>query len=163
MLLATGAPWDLPLPDEPEPLRQYLYVQIWVSQLARQYTIGGTSEIVIRSIAEHELFRGAAGRNYWEITGRRQLSATQGRQRKFFEIIDEEYRKAVSRWAVATPPRPVVLAENNHVPDSAGAGLTGQVLTTVAALGAGIAAGWIWRSNMKAGERLNWQALRPPS
>jgi uncharacterized protein DUF6082 len=69
LMTAVGAPWDLSIPAESEPIRQYLYIQMWVSFLAGNYVIGETSEPVVRYIAEHEIFRSNAGRMYWQAAG----------------------------------------------------------------------------------------------
>lgn len=145
LLDATGAPWDLPLPSEAEPIRQYLYVQIWVSLLARQYTIGGTSESAIRSVAKHELFRSSMGRNYWEMTGKRQLKTTEGRRNKFFRILDDEYKKVVASGVPAADPIKKRPAELESGPILTFRPLRNRQFQVVAAaLALGILTGRLW-------------------
>ena len=69
-MTAGGAPWDLDIPSDSSSIRQFLYVQIWISFLGGNYTIGELPESAVRHIAAHELFRSEAGRNYWAAVGR---------------------------------------------------------------------------------------------
>lgn len=96
LMTAKGAPWGLAIPAESEPIRQYLYIQMWISFLAGNYVIGESPDPAVRYIAENELFRSRAGRSYWERVGHIQLANSKGRRRRFFRILDEEYKKVVT-------------------------------------------------------------------
>lgn len=95
-MVALGAPWGLDIPSDDTSLRQFLYVQMWVSYLAGRYAAGETPASTVRQWAALELFRGSAGRTYWEATGRWQLTNSKGRYYNFFRLLDDEYKKATS-------------------------------------------------------------------
>ena len=61
-MTAMGAPWGLNLPAGSGPIREYLYVQMWVSFWAGDYTIGEMSDSTVRGLGARELFRSKAGR-----------------------------------------------------------------------------------------------------
>ena len=104
LMTASGAPWDLDIPSDSSSIRQFLYVQIWVSFLGGNFTIGELPESAVRHIAGHELFRSEAGRNYWAAVGQAQTANSSGRRKRFFHILDDEYRKAISSgFSTATP------------------------------------------------------------
>jgi hypothetical protein len=96
LMTAVGAPWGLPIPPETSPIRQYLFIQMWVSFLAGNYAIGETDELAVRYIAANELFRSQAGRDYWKSVGRTQAEGYKGRRKRFFQILGEEYEKNLS-------------------------------------------------------------------
>jgi Family of unknown function (DUF6082) len=96
LMTALGAPWGLNLPAESGPIREFLYVQMWVSFWGGNYTIGEMSDSNVRSLGSRELFRSEAGRTYWAAVGHVQMESSTGRRNRFFRILDEEYRKAVS-------------------------------------------------------------------
>lgn len=96
LMNAFGAPYDLPISSDFASLRQFLFVQMWVSFLAGNYAIGESSEAQVRLFAADELFRSVAGRSYWEAAGRGQLRTSKGRRNRFFRLLDDEYKKAVS-------------------------------------------------------------------
>ena len=104
LMTASGAPWDLDIPSDSSSIRQFLYVQLWVSFLGGNFTIGELPESAVRHIAGHELFRSEAGRNYWAAVGQAQTTNSSGRRKRFFHILDDEYRKAISSGiSTATP------------------------------------------------------------
>lgn len=104
LMTASGAPWDLDIPPDSSSIRQFLYVQLWVSFLGGNFTIGELPESAVRHIAGHELFRSEAGRNYWAAVGQVQTANSSGRRKRFFHILDDEYRKAISSGiSTATP------------------------------------------------------------
>jgi|HubBroStandDraft_6_1064221.scaffolds.fasta_scaffold21465_3 hypothetical protein len=96
LMTAMGAPWDLPIPSDSTFLREYLYVQMWVSFWGGNYAAGELSEATVRHFAAHELFRSQAGRSYWTAVGKLQLSHSKGRLNKFFHLLEDEYKKAVA-------------------------------------------------------------------
>jgi hypothetical protein len=95
-MTAMGAPWGLNLPAGSGPIREYLYVQMWVSFWAGNYTIGEMSDSNARGLGARELFRSKAGRSYWAAIGPVQLANSTGRRNRFFRLLDEEYKKAIS-------------------------------------------------------------------
>lgn len=104
LMTASGAPWDLDIPSDSSSIRQFLYVQLWVSFLGGNFTIGELPESAVRHIAGHELFRSEAGRNYWAAVGQAQTANSGGRRRRFFHILDDEYRKAISSGIPTAKP-----------------------------------------------------------
>lgn len=99
LMAAAGAPWSTDLPSDFESLRQFLYIQMWVSYLAGSYATGETSESTVRQFAAFELFHGRAGRAYWSAVGKRQIANSKGRRNRFFRLLDDEYSKAISSGA----------------------------------------------------------------
>jgi hypothetical protein len=107
LMAAIGAPWGIDALSDAELVREFLYVQMWVTSWVASYATGDFPESVVRQLAAHELFRGRAGRIYWESAGRRQLASSRGRQNRFFRILDEEYNKVISNGIpVAAPLKP---------------------------------------------------------
>ena len=104
LMTASGAPWDLDIPPDSSSIRQFLYVQIWVSFLGGNFTIGELPESAVRHIAAHELFRSEAGRNYWAAVGQVQIANSSGRRKRFFCILDDEYKEAISNGTPAAKP-----------------------------------------------------------
>jgi hypothetical protein len=66
LMTASGAPWGLAIPSESAPIREFLYIQIWISYLLGNYVIDEISEAALRYVIANELFRSRAGRDYWE-------------------------------------------------------------------------------------------------
>jgi len=104
LMTASGAPWDLNIPSDNASIRQYLYVQLWVSFLAGNFMIGELPESAVRHMAAHELFRSEAGRNYWAAVGRAQMENSAGRRRRFFRILDDVYKEAILSGAPTAKP-----------------------------------------------------------
>ena len=86
LMTAVGAPWGLNLPAESGPIREYLYVQMWVSFWAGNYTIGEMSDSTVRQLGARELFRSKAGRSYWAMIGEVQVANSSGRRNRFFRL-----------------------------------------------------------------------------
>jgi hypothetical protein len=105
IMTAGGAPWDLNIPSDSSSIRQFLYVQLWVSFLGGNFTIGELPESAVRYIAVHEIFRSEAGRNYWTAVGRVQIDNSEGPRKRFLHILDEEYQKIILTGI--PPARPV--------------------------------------------------------
>lgn len=104
LMTSLGAPWGLNLPSESGPIRNFLYVQMWVSFWGGNYTIGEMSDSNVRSLASRELFRSEAGRNYWVSVGQVQMEGSTGRRNRFFRLLDEEYKKAISSGVPIAEP-----------------------------------------------------------
>lgn len=80
--------------------RQHGYINLIVSFWQDHYVIGGLQDQGVRSNSEG-LFRGEAGRNFWTDTRDMRLQTAKSRRdRKFCEIMEEEYQRAIS----AGPP-----------------------------------------------------------
>jgi hypothetical protein len=146
LMTAGGAPWDLDISADSSSLRQFLYVQIWVSFLGGNYTIGELPESAVRHIAEHELFRSQAGRNYWAAVGQVQIAHSAGRRNKFFLILNDEYNRVMSSGI--PPAKPI---QENDVAREAWAQSTlrrasmQQLYKLTAAVLIGVLAGRLWR------------------
>jgi uncharacterized membrane protein len=98
LMAATGAPLDS------NSLREFLYVQMWVSYMAGTYVTGDISASTVRQVAALEIFGGRAGRTYWAAVGQRQLANSKGRYNNFFRLLDEEYKRALSSGAPVAGP-----------------------------------------------------------
>jgi hypothetical protein len=96
LMTATGAPWGFPIPSDFMSLRQFVYVQMWLSSFAGRYVIGELSDATARDIVANEVFRSSAGRSYWAATGQSQLKTSKGRLHRFCRLLDDEYKKALS-------------------------------------------------------------------
>jgi hypothetical protein len=143
LMTASGAPWDLDIPSDSSSIRQFLYIQIWVSFLGGNYTIGELPESAVRHLAAHEIFRSEAGRNYWAAVGQVQTEDSRGRRRKFFCILDDEYNKVMLSG--------IPIAKPIEVRDSPTEALTSTVVrlkriqqlrTLIVTAAIGILAGW---------------------
>jgi hypothetical protein len=96
LMTAMGAPWGLPLEPDSGVIREFLFIQMWVSFLAGNYVIGESSTLNVRGFAADELFRSRSGRLYWELVGQGQLASSSGRRNRFFRLINEEYAKVIA-------------------------------------------------------------------
>ena len=146
LMAAMGAPWGLAIPPESASIREYLYVQMWVSFWGGNYTIGELSESAVRYLAAHELFRSRAGRNYWATIGQVQLADSKGRRNHFFRLLDDEYKKAISSGSpiisrVKTSDSPT----EDLVSSAVRRNSAQQLLTVAAATIIGALAGRFWR------------------
>lgn len=150
LLAATGAPWGVDIPPDSASLRQFLYVQMWVSYLAGNYVTGQLSKSTARQYAALELFHGRAGRSYWAAVGQRQLANSKGRRNHFFRILDDEYKKAMSSGVSAAGP---IQDGAAPVSSAVGPGIRLKSLERVCAFGVaaaiGMLAGRLWRCNRK--------------
>lgn len=146
LMTAMGAPWDVDIPSDSKSIREFLYVQLWVSFWGGNYAIGDLSESAVRHFAAHELFRGKAGRVYWAAVGSLQMMNSTGRLNKFFGILDDEYKKVLSSGV--PPARPVEVDNRLTKPSLTSAICTKPVqqacIAAIAAF-AGAAASRVWR------------------
>lgn len=109
LMTAMGAPWDVDIPSDSKSIREFLYVQLWVSFWGGNYATGDLSEAAVRHFAVHELFRGRTGRVYWAAVGRLQMTNSKGRLNKFFRLLDDEYENVISSGV--PPAAPVEAAD----------------------------------------------------
>jgi Family of unknown function (DUF6082) len=79
--------------------RQHGYINLIVSFWQNQYALGGFRENSMRDEFA-SFFHGEAGRDFWADTRDMRIKTAAGRDRRFCEIMDEEYQKAVT----AGPP-----------------------------------------------------------
>jgi hypothetical protein len=89
---------------EPDAQRQHMYINLIISNLRMQYELRALTEPHLRSVV-HIMFSGDPGRRFW-AEGRelRMRAAGSRRERRFLEILDEEYRHALA--SPAEPPAP---------------------------------------------------------
>jgi uncharacterized membrane protein len=143
LMTAAGAPWDLDIPADSSSIRQFLYVQVWVSFLSGNYMIGELPESSVRHLAAHEIFRSQAGRNYWKAVGQVQISNSKGPRKRFFRILDDEYNKAISSGVPVARSIKVTEPSTGRAKSRAQAGR--QLSKFVAATIIGIIAGRLWQ------------------
>jgi hypothetical protein len=84
------------LSDPPKVQRQQIYVNLIVSEWRQSYESKALPERRLRRIA-NEMFQGEPGRSYWRGARENRLSTSgSGAERRFHEILDEEYRHALA-------------------------------------------------------------------
>lgn len=84
----------VPEPDDPKTRKQLLYTNMIVSEWSLSFETRALPEARLRVIA-NEMFQGRVGREYWRNVRETRLSTSAGRrERRFHEILDEEYRNA---------------------------------------------------------------------
>jgi hypothetical protein len=152
LMTASGAPWGLTIPSESAPIREFLYIQIWISYLYGSYIIGEVSESSLRYTFANELLRSRAGRSYWEARSERQVMVGGSRRHNhFYRILTDEYKKAISSNApVSDPVRmtgPVAPAHVRQIMRRSRTEYWGLLAT--AAIG-GALAGRLWRRDKSA-------------
>lgn len=146
LMVAMGAPWGADLPSDPDSLREFLYVQMWVTYLASSYVTGETSKSTVRQVAALELFQGRAGRTYWSAVGKRQIANSRGRRNNFYRLLDDEYNKAISS-GVPVPVPVNSLAKSvsaGDIPEIRSKLSERMAVVTISAL-AGLLVGWFLR------------------
>lgn len=87
--------------------RQHGYINLIVSFWQNDYALGGMPDHKLRTLAS-DLFRGEAGRDFWDDTRDLRLRSTAShRDKRFCQIIEEEYQQSIS----AGPP--IIKAEES--------------------------------------------------
>jgi hypothetical protein len=146
LMTAMGAPWDVDIPSESASIREFLYVQLWVSVWGGNYDIGELPESAVRHFAAHELFRGRAGRTYWAAVGQLQIANSKGRRNHFFRLLDEEYKKAISSGVpVASPVKVNDASAQSQTASAIRTKPVQQVCIVAIATIIGTLAGRLWR------------------
>jgi hypothetical protein len=85
----------VPSPDDSRTRKQQLYTNMIVSEWATSFENKALRESRLRHIA-NEMFQGQVGRDYWRSAREARLATSDGRiKRRFHEILDEEYQRAV--------------------------------------------------------------------
>src|SRR5216683_2045201 len=81
--------------DDPDAQREHMYVNLIISQFQMAFELRTISEQHLREAA-YILLSGEAGQRFW-ATGRelRQRAVSSRRERRFHEIIDAEYQRAL--------------------------------------------------------------------
>jgi Family of unknown function (DUF6082) len=150
LMTALGAPWDLAIPSDSVSIREYLYVQMWVSFWGGNYTNGGMPESAIRHFAAHELFRSRAGRAYWAAVGKLQIAHSKGALNQFFRFLDDEYEKALATGSPVANPVIISGTRAKHQEPLRHQELTinrtkhTQLLPVVGGMTLGALASWLW-------------------
>jgi hypothetical protein len=85
--------------------REHMYINLIISNLQFRYELNAISEEHLRVMA-HTLFSGEVGARFWtEGREMRLRSVSTRRERRFHEILDQEYQHALEE--PAQPPDPV--------------------------------------------------------
>jgi len=123
---------------------QRRYANLWLQHWASMYELGVISETAVRMDLRRTLFSGDVGREYWASARSSHDYRGTYRARRYYEIVNDEYEKAVS----AGPPEKVLLGSvlsdttskvsssafrRSAIGLSAAAGLVGAVLAIIAA------------------------------
>jgi Family of unknown function (DUF6082) len=86
----------IPSPNDAKTRKQRLYTNMIVSEWSMSFETKALPEKRLRAIA-YEMFQGEIGRSYWHAARDVRLSTSESRtRRRFHEILDEEYRRALS-------------------------------------------------------------------
>ena len=145
LMTAAGAPWGFNIPSESDAIREHLYIQMWISFLAGNYTIGELSDETARDLAARELFCSKAGRRYWAEVGKLQIAHSSGRRNRFFRILDDEYRELISSGVpVRSPVKMTKASVSTQVPQSAYIRPTQELSMAIAAAIIGVLVGRFW-------------------
>jgi hypothetical protein len=115
LMTALGAPWNLAIPAESEKIRQYLYIHMWASYWAGNYSLGELTDSEVKFVAINELFRGKAGREYWASIRSNVLTHSKGKYYRFAQIIDAAYNEAISSNIPINTPVKVTGRANDDV------------------------------------------------
>lgn len=85
----------VPEPDDPKNRKQQLYTNMIVAAWEMSFEMGAIPEHRLR-YASNEMFRGRVGREYWRNAREGRISTSANRrERRFHQILDEEYQKIV--------------------------------------------------------------------
>lgn len=105
----------VPPPTDPRTRKQQLYTNMIIAEWAMSFEMKALREPRLRLIA-NEMFRGQVGRSYWQAAREARLSTSGSRmERRFHEILDEEYRKATPSIR-QEPLRPSVHGSPGRIP-----------------------------------------------
>lgn len=96
----------VPEPDDPKTRKQQLYTNMIVSAWEMSFEMGAIPERRLR-YAANEMLRGQVGRDYWRDSREARLSTSANRrERRFHQIIDDEYQKVIRSHRDVVPPGP---------------------------------------------------------
>jgi uncharacterized membrane protein len=86
----------IPKPDDPKTRKQQLYTNMIIAAWEMSFEMRATPERRLRYNA-NEMFRGQVGREFWRNARESRMSTSASRrERRFHEILDEEYQKIVN-------------------------------------------------------------------
>jgi hypothetical protein len=128
--------------------RQHMYVNLIIEHWRMMCEFGSMTEEHLRSVA-HVVFQGEPGRRFW-ANGRelRMRSSGSAFERRFHQVLDEEYRKALAEGpAVAVPVRQS--GEHRQTRPSEPHGAPGPWRAVLGGAAAGFLAGLILRRRRK--------------
>lgn len=104
---ALMAAWDVEACGF-ETLRRRVYLNLNIASWHSKY-LGGTTSDEVLQVASDSLFRGEAGRDYWEwarLTWRRECQSRESL--RFWQIVDAAYRAALKEDIKRPdPPKPI--------------------------------------------------------
>lgn len=84
----------VPESDDPKTRKQLLYTNMIIAEWSLSFGTRALPEARLRVIA-NEMFQGQVGRDYWRNAREARLSTSAShRERRFHEILDEEYKRA---------------------------------------------------------------------
>ncbi len=127
--------------NDPDALRQNMYLNPIVSHWERDFTLGEDPEHTLR-VGLAGLFGGEAGRKWWAEVRDVRLIAAKGRKgKRFIRVVDEEYKKAVG----SGPPRVSARGSQNPANQRDWQRRTIQAQLITAAIGGAILGGTIGR------------------
>jgi uncharacterized membrane protein len=85
----------VPAPDDQKSRKQQLYTNMIIATWEMSYETGATPEHQLRYNA-NEMFSGEVGRTFWRNSRESRLSTSANRrERRFHQILDEEYQRTV--------------------------------------------------------------------
>ena len=116
---------------------QRRYANLWVQHWASMYELGVMSETAVRTELRKSLFSGDVGRDYWANTSRSSYYNGTRRIRRYYQIVNDEYNKAVS----AGPPEKIYTKSirTSAAPDASSIASNAGMIGLSAAAGAALA------------------------
>jgi hypothetical protein len=89
--------------ETPEKFRQQVYVNLTLSAWQNHYRLGGLREHALRDAIAF-MFRGEAGREFWDRYRDVRLKTSESRRdRRFCRVVEEEYKRAVDAGPPVVP------------------------------------------------------------
>lgn len=116
-----------------------LYTTMIIGYWHAGWVVGAFNEARLR-VALRRFFDGEVGRSVWRVGDPRRTQGRDRRSRAFFQIADDEYRRAEAAGAPvpAVPPTPVAPAVRTATPRP-----RSRTGATLGAAAAGLAVGWL--------------------
>ncbi|HEX6473278.1 MAG TPA: DUF6082 family protein [Streptosporangiaceae bacterium] len=133
----------VPAGEDAKVRRQQMYVNMIISEWQMSFETKALGESRLRAISR-EMFEGAAGQRFWRAARDIRISTSETKSaRRFHEILDGEYQRALAS-AATVPPSPGDAGQ--AAPPSLGRerGLRGTVQWVAVGVGAALAA-VLWR------------------
>ncbi|MCW2944413.1 MAG: hypothetical protein JWR24_1130 [Actinoallomurus sp.] len=95
-------------------MRQHLYTTMLVNYAHTGYLLGDIPENGLREEILPELFAGEPGRKWWLNGGEQRWKSDPSLSRKFVEMLEDEYEKAILQQG--TPTLPIIQKANDGLP-----------------------------------------------